>query len=140
MSKIPDTKTLMKEAKKDLKIDKFSLDKNCIQQPDLYLKWSERLNSAENAMEVIQHRLTQFKSKEYVRVKEQALIEGIKMTDAQAKSSYRSTSAYKAMTMSSEKISKKVAVLRSIVMAFVQRRSMLETLAKLHGQDYFHGG
>ena len=37
------------EAGKDLQIDPLSLDKNCIEQADLYLKWSERLNVIGNA-------------------------------------------------------------------------------------------
>lgn len=132
-------KALIAEATKDLKMDLLSLDTNCLEQPDLYLKWSERLNLCDSTLKRIQNNLTQFKASAYLKAKDQAEASFKKITEAQASAEYRVLGRYKILKVQEESCERKRQALMSIVNAFMQRRSMLETLCRLHGQDYFQG-
>jgi hypothetical protein len=130
---------LAKEAGKDLKIDPLSLDKNCIDQADLYLKWSERLNVVDDKLRRCQADLTAFKARAYIKAKDDAEARLVKITEGQASAAYRVQATYKVLKEREARLQAERDSYQSVVSAFIQRRSMLETMAKLHGQDYFQG-
>lgn len=134
------SKKFLEEAEKDLKIDKLSLDQDCIDQPEIYLKWSERLNEADEVLNKVRNQLTRYKAETYLKVKQDAEARLTKITEAQASAAYRIKGKYKQLKGCEERAEKTRLTLASIVNACIQRRCMLETLCKLHGQDYFHGG
>jgi stress response protein YsnF len=130
---------LQKEAKKDLKIDPLELDKNCMEQADLYLKYSERLNVVDNKLLRTEHALTAFKAGAYLKAKSDAANSLTKVSEAQASSMYRIQARYKVLKVRQERVQAERDSLQTVVNAFIQRRAMLETMVKLHGQDYFQG-
>jgi hypothetical protein len=130
---------LAREAKRDLKMDKLELDKNCLEQADLYLKWSERLNVVDTKLRKCQADLTAFKASAYIKAKSDAEARLTKITEAQASAAYRVQARYKVLKVREGRLQAERDSLQSVVSAFIQRRAMLETLVKLHGQDYFQG-
>jgi hypothetical protein len=130
---------LQKEAKKDLKIDPLSLDTNCQEQADLYLKWSERLNVIDNKLLRTEHALTAFKASAYITAKNDAANSLTKVSETQLSAMYRVQARYKLLRVRQERYQAERDSVQSVVSAMIQRRAMLETMVKLHGQDYFQG-
>ena len=77
------------EAKEQLEIDPMSLDENCIEQPILYLEWSERLNEVDTALQRCQHDQTAYKAEQYHKIRANMEKLGQRPTEAAIAAMYR---------------------------------------------------
>ena len=126
------TKKLYTEFKKDCKIDKTSLDEECVKQSYLYAKWSERLAKAQAALDSVELELTQFKAKAYLKGKKE------KRTEKVIDSMYRISTPYSMLNKKKIYLQKKVNLLQSAVYGMMNRKAMINNLVRLHTSDYFN--
>jgi hypothetical protein len=125
---------------KDVRIDETALDVECLDQPSLMVKYArlladaeQRLDEAKEALDLVKAELDkEIRSDpdrfDLAKATETSVANAVIMQPEYAEASNRMIEAkYEAK------------VLAGIVRAMDARKTMLETLVKLHGQQYFAG-
>lgn len=126
----------------DLKIDPDQLDIEWLEQPLLFHKYSSAsaqanqfVRKCEELMKVVRSQLTLEASQKG----EQVLGQRIKPTAVNVEAYYRTHKDYIQAKTSLSEAQYEAEMLTNAVYAFHQRKSALENLIKLHGQNYFAG-
>ncbi len=125
---------------KDVRIDETALDVECLDQPSLMVKYTrlladaeQRLDEAKEALDLVKAELDkEIRSDpdrfDLAKATETSVANAVIMQPEYAEASNRMIEAkYEAK------------VLAGVVRAIDARKTMLETLVKLHGQQYFAG-
>ena len=124
----------------DIKIDGDLLDVECLEQPRLMLRYTKLEAQLEKEEDLAKENLNFVQAELDKAVRADPEKYGIeKLTEAGVKATILSQPDYKEANAKyiDAKFESKVAT--GAVKAFEQRKSMLETLARLHGQQYFAG-
>jgi hypothetical protein len=122
---------------KELEIDKYALDTECLDQPRRFMVWSEQLAtaSAERDRTEQQRKIIEAQVEQKIRGNPDAY--GGKLTEAGIKSHITINSEVIDAQKAEIDASYRVNVLLSAKQAFEQRRSMLENLVKLFLSGYW---
>ncbi len=134
----------MGEYSKDLHIKDYALDIECLNQPTLLLKYTNKASRAEKKVEYLKELrdLTKADIDRDVRTKPKNFgidILKTKLTEAMILGEILMSPSYKEVNKKLIKANYKVKMLKNAVRCIDQRKDMLEALIKLHGQHYFAG-
>lgn len=124
--------------KDDLKIDIDNLVKNWVDQPKIYFYWSSQLTTARQAAEEARREIDVTYA-ELGRAIRQSPDEYdlVKVTEDAVKSCITEQKEYKAAVKAHSDANYDVGILTGAVEALQHRKRGLESLVKLHGQQYF---
>jgi hypothetical protein len=126
----------------DLEIDRNALDLEWIEQPRLFMKYAEESAKADNRVMEFAERLKVLRSELILEANEQGedvLGEGVKATAVNCEAYYRNHKKYRQAKQEWIEASGEAGLLKAAVFAMGQRKTALENLARLHGQEYFAG-
>lgn len=126
------------EYEEDLKIDKFSLDAECIDQPRKFMKWASLLADAMKERDETKQSLNLIRTEISLKARSNPSMFGIdKVTEASIQAAVDSDGN---VTKTSDRLIQtqyNVNVLGAAKEAMEQRRSMLENLIKLFLSGYW---
>jgi len=124
----------------ELRIDPNLLDVECLRQPELFMEWAERATEAHADIERAKLRMDVKKATIDKEVREDPGKFGLsKVTEAAVQSAVLSSEEYREKNLDYIKAMSNAKLLDYAVRAFDQRKSMLNNLITLHGQQYFAG-
>lgn len=126
----------------DIRIDESALDVEWLEQPRLMYKYTRHAAERKQAMDLAKEHL-EFVSAEIAKqirdVPDEFDLEGVRLTDAIVNSTVKTDDRYKKAVRRYNQQRFEYDVAQGVVRAFDQRKSALENLVKLHGQQYFAG-
>ena len=117
----------------DLEIDQFNLDREWVQQPNLFMKYSQAAAEADAEVKQLHEKLKVLRSELILESRTEG---GAKNANEQ-EAYYRTKPAFKKLKQKLIESEHEAQILQSTVFAFQQRKQALENLVKLHGQQYF---
>lgn len=118
----------------DLKIDPDQLDVECLNQAEKFFKYSEQLAYADKAAKKAHEKVKVIRSELVKEARE----EGAKNAN-QEEAYYRTNRKHKEAKDELIEAEFEKDLLQASVFAFSHRKTMLENLIRLHGQNYFAG-
>jgi len=125
----------------DLDIDPDALDVEWLRQPRLFMKWAELYAEAKAAekeakqnMEVVDAQMSTV-----VRLNPEEHLGELKVTETSIANAVKLTPECDKARKIYVKAVYRAELLKNAVAAFDQRKTALEELVKLHGQNYFSG-
>jgi hypothetical protein len=124
----------------DIRIDESSLDMECLNQASLMMKYSRLQAKLEKEEDLAKETLELVKADldKNIRLNPE-VYEIEKVTEGAIKSVILSNKRYKTANQRYIDAKYENNVAKGAVKAFEQRKNMLETLSRLHGQQYFAG-
>ena len=128
--------------KQDLKINPDQLDVEWLEQPLLFHKYSAKSAEANQFVRKCEERVKMTRSQLILEASqggEEVIGTGIKPTAANIEAYFRGHSDHIKAKQVLHEAEHEAEMLNSAVFAFHQRKSALENLTKLHGQNYFAG-
>lgn len=126
----------------DLKIDPDALDVECLRQPQLFMEYAEAASEARRDMDFAKEELEVGRASlnnDIRRNPSEYLGEGIKVTEAVIVGAIIVNKKYQDLLKKHLEAKHNYDLLSSAVKAFEQRKSSLEYLIRLTGQQYFSG-
>lgn len=130
----------MYDYEKEIGIDPDALDVEWLNQPSLFLKYSEACAEARKKLDQAKERLDVVKADLDHRVREDPSVFGVqKVTEAAVSSAVTVHREYRESYKKYIDAKYEFDILSRAVQAFEQRKSALENLVRLHGQGYFAG-
>lgn len=117
----------------DLDIDKFRLDLECILHPTKYMKYAKAAAKANKRARIAEERVKTIRSE---------LVNKAKQTDAGKNATtleayYRTNPAYKKAKEAWVEAQFEADLLTGAVFAMQAKKGMIESMVKLHGQEYY---
>lgn len=120
-----------------LEIDQYALDKMLMEHPVRFQIIAEQFAHAFSYRDAMDKVLKENYAILYSDIKEQALVSGIKMTEAALKESVVSNPSYSKLVKLSMEISHRSEILRALKDSMTSRGFMLRDLASLYIAGYF---
>jgi hypothetical protein len=127
----------MSDYEKDLTINEGRLDREWIEQPSRYMKYSELSAQWDSKAKRAKEKVEITKAELYKQIKEEASESGDKITDKGIEASILTHKKYKEAMEEYLEANEKSSIYYSAVKAFEHRKSALENLVKLHIGGYF---
>jgi hypothetical protein len=125
---------------KDMQIDESALDMECLEQPRLMVRYSSLQARLEKEEDLAKEALELVKAELDKKIRSEPEEFDIdKITEGSIKSVILSHPRYKKASERYINAKYENNVARGAVKAAEQRKNMLETLSRLHGQQYFAG-
>lgn len=122
----------------DLEIDPDNLDLEWLRQPDLFRRYSEESEFATTKVRRTHENLKTIRSELVLEVTNDPDLAGVsKATAPVIEAYYRTHKKYVKAKQNWMDAEEEAGLLRVAVFAFNQRKSALENLVKLNGQNYF---
>lgn len=128
--------------KEDLKIDSDALDIECLRQPSLFMEYSELCAEARLEMDKKKERVEVVRAEidSAIRTSPKNYItQDVKVTETSIAGTVVRQPEYRDAVKDYIEAKNRYELLNSVVKAFEQRKSTLEYLIRLHGQQYFSG-
>jgi len=128
--------------KKDLRIDPEALDVECLRQPTLFMEYAEAAAEARRDMDSAKERMEVMRASIDGDVRKNPIEfigEGIKVTEATISAAVIQSVEYQESIKEYLEDKHDYELLSAAVKAFEQRKSTLEYLIRLNGQQYFSG-
>jgi len=124
----------------NLRIDEDALDLECLDQPMRFLEVAKANAQAQFEVDEAKNKLELVAAEVDASIRNEPDKYGIsKITETLVANAVKMTKEYKEQLEDFNKVKFNAAVIRSAMMAFEQRKTMLELLVKLNGQSYFAG-
>jgi len=118
-------------------VDRRALDEQWEQQPALFLEYAERLAEVNAEVDQLKDGLEVLKAQLDGEVRARLAASVGKVTEAMVTAAITSDAKMVAALENLRKSQKDAAILKAEVQALDQRRSALENLVRLHGQEYY---
>lgn len=129
---------MVKDYKKDLEIDKYALDAECMDQPRKFMEWSENLADAMAELDRADQKLDVKKAQVEQDIRKDPDKYYVdKVTDASVKAAVTVDGQVKEAHEAWVQAKHQVGILMAARGAMEQRRSMLENLVKLFLSGYW---
>jgi hypothetical protein len=119
------------------KINKDRLDEELLDQEELFITKSDRLAKAEHEVDKLEEDIAHLRARLILKAHREGLGEGVKLTEATVNAYVRSNKKYRRLKDAWLSAQAKMKRNKQDVFALNNRRSTLEALVKLHGQQYF---
>ena len=119
------------------KVDRRALDEQWEQQPGVFLEYAERLAEANADVDRLKDKLDSLKARLDGEVRARLSASVAKVTEAMVTAAITNDAEVLAISEDLREARKEAAILKAEVQALDQRRSALENLVRLHGQEYF---
>ena len=125
----------------DLRINEAQLDVEWLEQPIKFMEYSRLSAEADAAVRKAEEKIKTIRSELSLAVSGngQELIGKAKPTAGDVEAYYRTNAEYIAAKEEHAALMFEAEMLKNAVFAFHQRKSALENLTRLHGQNYFAG-
>jgi len=121
-----------------LKIDELELDKACLEQPQLYFKWSAKLADAKLLTEEARNNFEVVKAESAREIRNNpAKFNLEKVTEGSVAEAVTNHPDVKRAQGELFDARHHQDVIAAMVIAIEQRKSMIQALVNLHGQNYF---
>jgi len=124
---------------KDLAIDPDALDVEWLQQPQLFFRYAREQAEAKARADEAKERLDVTRAELDTTVRSAYQDAGVKFTEAVVSAAIIVHPEYKEAMAEYMTLTADANLLSSAVRAMDQRKSALENLVRLHGQEYFAG-
>jgi hypothetical protein len=125
---------------KDVRIDETALDVECLDQPSLMVKYARLLADAERELDKAKEALDLVKAELDKEIRSDPdKFDLIKATETSVANTVIMQPKYVEASNRVIEAKYEAKVLAGVVRAMDARKTMLETLVKLHGQQYFAG-
>ena len=126
---------------KDMEIDPSILDVECLDQPQLVMKYSRIASDAELEMDNLKEKLELVKAEldNKIRTNPEDFDITVKVTEAVVANTILMDDRYKKAMKDFLEAKHELKIVSGATKAVDHRKSMLENLVKLHGQQYFAG-
>jgi len=118
-------------------VDRRALDEQWEQQPSVFLEYAERLAEANADVDRLKDKLDSLKARLDGEVRARLSASVAKVTEAMVTAAITNDAEVLAISEDLREARKEAAILKAEVQALDQRRSALENLVRLHGQEYF---
>ena len=126
--------------KQDMKIDESSLDLECLDQSSLMMEYGELLAAAKQKRDKAKEAMDVVRSEIDLEVRKDPGKYGLeKATESAIQNTVTKQASYQEAVSDYLDSKHEADILSGAVNAIEQRKSMLEALVKLHGQQYFAG-
>ena len=126
--------------KDDMYIDENALDVEFLEQPELMVKYSTLLAEAKQERDLIKEELDLEKAELDLDIRDNPEKYKLgKVTEAAITNTIIQEEEYRSILAKFNKANFEINVLQGVVNAIDARKSSLENLVKLHGQEYFAG-
>lgn len=130
----------MNKYEQDMYIDEDALDMECLEQAALMAKYSRLLAEAQQERDLAKEALELSKAEIDKKIRKSPEKYGIeKITESVITNTILLDGYFQDMSSTYHDANFEFNVLKGVVSAIEQRKSMLEGLVKLHGQNYFAG-
>lgn len=126
-----------KNYSKDLSIDIDALHKEWLRQPSLFMEYAEECAEARRKLDKVKEGIDVLRAEKDTMIRQQWSATGIKCTEAQVSNHVLMDSDYKKANEHLIELRYEYEMISSAVKAFEQKKSALENLVRLHGQQYF---
>lgn len=121
-----------------LRIDEYQLDKEWVEQPALYFRYSRKLADAERSLDEAKADLELCKAQLDKKIRDDPERYNIaKVSESAIASAILTRERYKEKLADYNDAKHTVAVLKAACVALTQRKAALENMVDLHGQSYF---
>ncbi len=128
------------ELASDREIDPSQLDVECIRQADTFYKWAERYIKADATADEMKSELSALEARLQIDARNNPDAFGIlNVTEAAIKAAVLSSNKYVQATKQYQAAIRKASLLGEAVKAMNMKKTMLDLLVTLHGQEYFAG-
>ena len=127
----------MNQYEQDVSIDLHHLDKACLDQPALYLKYSEEYTKKRAEYDFKKERLDVLRAETDRRVRDEAIKDGIKLTEAMVQASIMVDPAFQAAQEELIKLNEEVNLINNTKVALEHRKEMIGNLVRLWIAGYF---
>lgn len=125
---------------KDMYIDERSLDVECLEQASLMVKYSQKLAEARMERDLAKEALDLLRAEIDLNIRDDPEAFNLtKVTEAAITNRILQEEDYQDAQRTYNNANYEVNLLQGVVSAIEQRKSMLEKLVQLHGQQYFAG-
>ena len=125
---------------KEVEINPNALDIEWLQQPSLFLKYSEAAAEARRDLDLAKERLDVIRAQIDKEIREDPEKFGVKkITEAVVSNTIVVQEKYRQVYQEYVDLKYQADLLTRVVSAFDQRKSALENLVRLYGQSYFAG-
>ena len=122
---------------KDLQIDQDSLDQEWVYQPQLFFRYAREQVEAKARADAAKERVDVVKAELDGEVRAALQAAGGKMTEAMVSAEIIQHHKYRTAMTEYMETAEEAGLLTAAVRAMDQRKSALENLVRLHGQEYF---
>jgi len=122
---------------KDLSIDKYRLDEECLSHPVIYFRYGELLADAKNKVGVLADALKLKMGEANIAIRNRFIKKEIKFTEAVINSEVEKADDVVAAREELREAELSLARLQAGVSAFEHRKSQLDNLVKLYVAGYF---
>ena len=125
------------DVEKDLSIDKYQLDKECITHPTIYFRYLEAAREADTLVAEKKDLLKITLAKAQIRIRDQFANEGKKVTEALVSATVDSDAEVVEVEKQLREAQETSIKLNSAIKAFDTKKSSLDNLVKLYCSGYF---
>lgn len=119
-----------------LRINKYKLDDECENQPNLYFYWSKQLTDEKSNKMRLENKLEYLSAKADLDLRKSPP-EGVKITEGSIKALLAEDKSLQRVKESILDSKERIYHLESVVRALEQRRSDLDNLVVLYSKNYF---
>ena len=118
-------------------LDKRRLDDQWEEQPGLFMEYALALENALADVDALKADMDRTAAKMNIRVRDRFTREGIKVTESLVNATVIQEESYLNAHAALQDAQEQASRLKVMVQALNQRKSALESLVRLHGQEYF---
>lgn len=122
---------------KDLSIDKYKLDQECITHSALYYHYSEMAAVAKNQVGILQDNLKLIMGEVNIAIRNKLMKDDVKITEALVNAEVEKSTKVTDARDELRKAELNLTILQAGVSAFEHRKSQLDNLVKLYCAGYF---
>lgn len=135
-------KKISRDIETELKINKYKLDEECENQPNLYYYYADLLAKVQTEEKILKNRLKFFSSKIELEIlsttnEKNVTPEGVKITVSSMNALVTTHETIIKINDDLVKVEKAIYHLEAAVKAFHQRRADLDNLVMLYSRNYF---
>jgi len=124
----------------DMYIDHDALDIECLDQPQMMMKYAKKLATLKLERDQLKEEVDLVRAEQDKAIREDPESFGlVKITETAINNTILTTKEYKSVMKEYLQAKFEVDTCQGAVSAIEQRKSMIEALIKLHGQQYFAG-
>lgn len=124
---------------KDIKIDESNLDLDWLEQPVLMMQYSRRAAAAKIEEDLANENLKVVEAELDKKIREDFADTGVKITEKVVQAAILTHLEHKTATQAVIDARYNTSIAKAAVQAFEHKKSALENLVRLHGQQYFAG-
>lgn len=122
---------------KDLSINKFKLDEECMSHPSIYFKYADAQREAKNEVSRLKDKLELVKAEQNTKIRDELTKAGTKVTEALINAELAKNNKVQIITEKLRTAEDVYAKLSVAVQAFEHRKSELDNMVKLYCSGYF---